>query len=264
LRVSIIRIADQAKWARRQRDGNPEDTVQEAIDVITPDLIVRNGPFKGMKYPDNKSFGSMLFPKLLGSYEREIQPVLDEICAKNYTDIVDVGCAEGYYAIGLALRIPSAWVYAFDIDQRAIRFCQRMAHLNGVVDRVITGSFCDSKALLRIPFRGRGLIVSDCEGYEKELFSEEVIAALSEHDFLIEVHDFIDLEISTVLRKRFEKTHQITVMDSTDDIRKAQTYDYKELETYSLRQKRVLLAEKRPAIMQWYYLQSLRSMSQTS
>ncbi|MGC4021912.1 MAG: hypothetical protein QM734_08190 [Cyclobacteriaceae bacterium] len=32
-------------------------------------LEVKNGPFKGMKYPSLSSFGSTLFPKLLGSYE---------------------------------------------------------------------------------------------------------------------------------------------------------------------------------------------------
>ena len=62
----------------------------------------------------------------------------------------------------------------------------------------------------------------------------------------------------------FEKTHKITAIDSIDDIRKAQTYDYKELETYSLRQKRLLLAERRPAIMQWYYLQPFKRINQTS
>ena len=52
--------------------------------------------------------GSVLIPKLLGSYEQELQPLLQRLAAQNYSEIVDIGCAEGYYAIGLGGCFPRA------------------------------------------------------------------------------------------------------------------------------------------------------------
>lgn len=59
------------------------------------------GPFAGMKYI-NKAHGSSLTPKIIGTYERELHPFIYEIADKQYDCIVDVGSAEGYYAVGLA------------------------------------------------------------------------------------------------------------------------------------------------------------------
>ena len=62
---------------------------------------VTSGPFAGMRYID-ASFGSAYIPKLLGTYEQELSNVLAGIIAKRPKAVVDVGAAEGYYAVGLA------------------------------------------------------------------------------------------------------------------------------------------------------------------
>ena len=41
---------------------------------IFSEQIVLNGIFRGMTYPNFISVGSTLFPKLLGSYEKELEP----------------------------------------------------------------------------------------------------------------------------------------------------------------------------------------------
>lgn len=231
--------------------------IKNAINMNCPDLVVLNGPFKGMKYPGVESFGSELFPKLLGSYEKETHCVIEEVCKQEYTEIVNVGCAEGYYAIGLALRFPKAKIYAYDTNSKAVRFCQKMAKLNNVDQRVIIGGFCSSETLQQFNFRGKGLIISDCEGYETSLFSERLIPFLANHDLLVELHDFIDINISSIIRKRFEMTHEIVTIESIDDIKKAQTYNYEELNGFDLKERKCLLGEGRPSIMQWYYMKSL-------
>lgn len=45
---------------------------------------------------------------------QEIHPFIDRICAASHPAIVDIGCAEGYSTIGLAMRISGATVSAFD------------------------------------------------------------------------------------------------------------------------------------------------------
>jgi SAM-dependent methyltransferase len=242
----------------RYRQDNPLAEPLPAVDMkaelvkISPDLTVKHGVFKGMKYPSKEAAGSMLFPKIIGSYEREIQPLIERLCARPYTEIVDVGCAEGYYAVGLAMRIPTAKVYAFDINEQAIALCKRMAEMNGVADRVVTGSFCDPETLMSLPLTGRALVISDCEAYEKKLFTPEVAAFLAPHDVLVEVHDCLDINISSYLRGVFERTHGIEMVQSIDDIKKAQIYDYPEMRAYTLGEKLVLMREWRGSIMEWF------------
>lgn len=249
---TLIPAASHARTAREaQKKAAP---AQGPFHSLFTDRIVRHGVFAGMRYPDMKAAGSALYPKLLGSYEKEIEPLLERLAAHPYTEIVVVGCAEGYYAVGLARRITTAKVFAFDIDEDAVRLCKEMARLNGVSDRVVTGAFCDADTLKHIPFTGRALILSDCEGFEKELFTQDNVPALARHELLVEVHDFIDIEISSYLRALFEPTHSIEVYSSIDDIQKARRYSYPELEGLALAARKKILAERRPAIMEWFYM----------
>jgi len=228
--------------------------IQKTLLNESAELKVKNGPFKGMKYPQVKSIGSSFTPKLIGSYEMEIQPIIEVICTRDYTQIIDIGCAEGYYAVGLAMRIRGAKVYAYDLNKEAISLCREMARTNKVSDRVVTGSFCNSETLRNLPSSEKTLIISDCEGYEMALFEEDVIPFLANYDILIETHDFIDIEISARLRERFQGTHLITSIQSCDDIAKAKTYFFPELQGYSLSNRKILLSEERPSIMEWFYL----------
>lgn len=260
LNATLIRVANFAALERKKSADSSSTTRVASFDIgseimrLSPNLAVMHGPFKGMHYPEMKSIGSSIAPKILGSYERELHQVLEQICLNDYTEIVDIGCAEGYYAVGMAMRIPTARVFAFDTNADAILLCERMAQLNNVAERLVAGSFCDTETLKTISCTTNALIFSDCEGYEKDLFTEEMAPVLARHDLLIEVHDFIDIEISSTIRRRFEKTHSITSIQSIDDIMKAHSYDYKELSGYSVEHRRKLFAENRPHIMEWLYM----------
>jgi len=223
---------------------------------ICPDLTVKHGVFKGMKYPYAGYVGSVLFPKLIGCYERELAPVIEQVCQQSYTEIVDIGCAEGYYAVGLAMRLPEARVFAFDTDRDAKRLCRAMAKINHVSDRLVIGSFCDERTLGELPLTRKALIVSDCEGYEKQLFTAQNAAALRKHDILIEVHDFVDSTISTHLREVFRSTHSLEVYSSIDDATKVALYDYPELHGMSVGEKFSIVRESRPVNMEWFFLKA--------
>ena len=230
------------------------NTMPNALKDIFAKKTVLHGVFTGMQYTELAAVGSALFPKFLGCYEKELEPLLEKICTIPYSEIVDIGCAEGYYAVGLAMNITTAKIYAFDNDPEAVKLCNEMAELNNVSDRVITGAFCNTKTLKNIPFTKKALILSDCEGYEKNLFTKDLIPHLSEHDLLIEVHDCIDINISTYLRELFSSTHKIEVIRSIDDIQKAHQYDYPELVGITLEQKFEILRERRQSIMEWFYI----------
>lgn len=215
---------------------------------------VLHGPFKGLQYPAFNAIGSSLYPKLLGSYERELHGVMDQILACEFSEIINIGCAEGYYAIGLARRFPTAKIIACDTDPHALRLCHQMASLNQVTNKVTYVSHFTSSDLSNFSFSMRGLIVCDCEGYEQLLFTSESVENLKGCYLLIETHDFIDIRITGRLRELFAPSHHVTAIKSLDDIEKTKLYHYQELEGADLATRKNVIGERRPAIMEWFFM----------
>ncbi len=242
-------IYGHARWVREnlQRD----ETLNRIARDLFPSLTVASGPFKDMRYPRLQSAGSALLPKLLGSYESELHATLEELLANEYSAVVDVGCAEGYYAVGLGLRLRNASIYAFDTDSRARAACAEMAKLNGVDGRIHIGGMCDKNVLRSLPLGAGALIISDCEGYEAELFDDEIARFLARHSLIVETHDFIKIDISPRLRSIFSKTHRVRSVKSIDDIQKAHIYQYEQLGKFDTDERYLILSERRPAIMEW-------------
>jgi hypothetical protein len=220
---------------------------------LSPSLTVLHGPFRGLRYVRAEAAGSALLPKVLGCYEHELHPVIERVLRTDYTDIVDVGCAEGYYAVGFGMRSPAATVRAFDTSPRARRLCAELAEHNGVAARLRLGDLCNEAVLLGLPLGRRALIVSDCEGYEAQLFTPSVAVQLARHDLLIEVHEADDPDLSRTLQSRFAATHDITVVDSVDDRHKLRLYELPELAGYDSRTRLRIVREGRAGAMEWLY-----------
>jgi hypothetical protein len=225
---------------------------------VSPSLTVLHGPFAGLRYPSARSVGSALVPKLLGSYEHELHGAIERILANEYSDVIDVGSAEGYYAIGFGMRFPRATVHAFDTSSRAQQLCAAMARANGVGSRLRLGGLCDEAALLGLALGPRALVLSDCEGYEARLFTPRAAEFLAPHDVLIEVHDADDPTLSETLQARFAATHDVTVVDSVDDKRKLRGRDYPELAAFDVKTRHRLVREGRASIMEWLLFTSKR------
>ena len=252
-------VYGHARWTREI--NHRDQVLARVLDDLFPDLTVASGPFQGLRYPKGRAFASAFLPKLVGSYESELHEALERLLTNSYSAVVDVGCAEGYYAVGLGLRLKDAQVYAFDTDSRARDCCAEMAQLNGISDKVHIGGLCDSNVLRSLPLGQKALIIADCEGYEKQLFTQEVRETLAGHDLIIEAHDFIDIDISQYLRHAFSGTHCIESIMSTDDIQKAHRYTYERLAKYNASERRMILGERRPAIMEWLVMTPLPAQS---
>lgn len=182
--------------------------------IISPELKILSGPFKDIKYPTLESAGSALLPKILGSYEDELQRIINDLIKKKYNLILDIGCAEGYYAVGFAKKLDDVKVIAYDNDKQALNLCIKMARYNNVEQKMTFEGFCSSDTLARFDFPVKSLIISDCEGYENELFNSENITNLSKSDILIELHNLVNPNIKEYLSKLFENSHSITTVSS--------------------------------------------------
>lgn len=211
-------------------------------------LVVQAGPFAGMLFAPKTSDGSIV-PKIIGSYEAELHDAIRSIQKNNYSTIINVGCAEGYYAVGLARSFPNATVHAFDLDPVARSLCAEMAGSNGVSVRI--HGECNAAVLNAVlPADGRSLVVSDCEGAELEILDPSAVRGLVSSDLLIELHDFINPIISSEMQRRFDNTHKITLISSEHRLPE----DFPSTAFLSDLEQRVALAEFRPEAMQWAFM----------
>ena len=172
---------------------------------------VLSGPFKGMDYAVRASEGSRA-ARLLGCYEASLAPVIEAIISRDYPLVFDIGCAEGYYAVGLALRMTKSRVLARDENPKAQALCQQLATLNGVAGRVEVGgrmahedfALCSGQPTL---------ILCDIEGAEAELLDPVAAPGLIAADILVEAHDVIHPGLADLLTRRFAATHHIIRLD---------------------------------------------------
>lgn len=218
-------------------------------------LVVQHGPFAGMIYI-SESTGSVLAPKLLGSYEAELHPVLQEMRARPYETIVNLGCGEGYYAVGLARLMPAARVHAFDSDPVAQDLCRQLAALNGVADRVHVEGECTPDRLNEL-VRGRTLVFCDVEGAELTLLDPARAPRLAGCDVLVELHDFIDATISAQVAARFAGTHDLRRIEQGG----RNPFVLPALRQWSQLDQALALCEFRPGPTPWAYLTARNEMN---
>ncbi|MCI5150591.1 MAG: methyltransferase domain-containing protein [Candidatus Electrothrix sp. MAN1_4] len=218
--------------------------------VFNSEYIVQNGPFRGMKYIKNSS-GSALLPKILGSYEEPIHSWVENIIKTSvYTKILDIGCAEGYYAVGFAQACPKADVIAYDLDQNAIVLCQELALLNKV-SNITFKTNCDHLELNKQCVQNT-LIFCDIEGTESYLLDIDKAEGLKQVDLIVESHDCFVPEVSDLLIDRFYNSHTIhIVVDYPFRIEKYSTPN-----PATQAELLELFDEKRPKFMKFLFLKS--------
>jgi len=151
-------------------------------------------------------------PYLLGTYEMELHPWWEQVRLRSFRQVIDVGAKFGYYAVGLAKQFPIAVVVAFDTDWWARKALREMIEANRV-QNVTVRSSCTPKWLSKHLQPG-ALIVSDCEGYERDLFCTLGVPSLTSATLIIETHEQVSPGVRSDLINRFQQTHEIRSVDS--------------------------------------------------
>lgn len=175
---------------------------------------IQSGPFKGAllhakgSWPGHKS-------RLLGTYEKELWPVIEELERLNVRHVIDVGCAEGYYSCGIAYSNPSIHVTAFDLSTAA-RCCTYFAsRSNGIANRLSVRRFFDIN-LYDGPSMGRELVFLDCEGFEATIVNPSTIQKFLDVALLIECHEMYVNGITDSLTDLLGHSHVVKRFDSQD------------------------------------------------
>lgn len=226
--------------------------------AFNDDLTVRFGPFAGMRYLPESS-GSQVLPKVLGSYEEPVQPWIEEIIAGGkYELILDIGCAEGYYAVGFAMRMPNAQIHAFDIDPCARELAGRLTALNNVGNRVLLHSECTFEVFQKMG-GPRTLIFCDIEGNEDDLLDPLRAPRLADCGIFVEAHDAFVPGVSERLITRFASSHKIRMI--VDYPGRLAAYSLPEIDALTSDDLAKLTDEVRPASMRFYFMEPLSHLT---
>lgn len=171
--------------------------------------LVQAGPFAGMEFMERSAEGCHV-PKLLGCYEEELHDFLRELPRRGYRTVLNIGCAEGYYAVGIKRLLPQAAVFAYDIDPVARQACAELAARNGVSVEV-GGEFAPADFERPARPSGKVLVWCDIEGAEVELLDPAKAAALAGMDLVVELHPTATGHALDIVPPRFSATHDIEI-----------------------------------------------------
>ena len=169
------------------------------------------GPFQGIRMELSGLSSRHLLCYLLGSAEIELRDVIGRIIDRGYRTILNIGAADGYYAVGLAVRSPGTHVEAFEALPAFHPIVERSARANGVQGRIVLRGACDANALrhhLQTDVRP-SLVLIDIEGGEAELLDPLAVPQLRQVDILVETHDAFVPHVTETLIDRFQPTHHI-------------------------------------------------------
>lgn len=248
---TIVRWSQYLCQERRSVEARRVVAADPLLHRIFKDAKVAGGPFQGMRYGKTSSFCSAYYPKILGTYEMELIPAINVFLEKGYCHIVDIGAADGFYAVGFALKSPESKIIAYEQSRRARKQLGILARTNGVQDSIEIRERCERSDMMSLPATP-GLLIVDCEGYEEVLLDDPVIQHLKEWDFLIETHDGFSRGVTRKLMERFMPTHNVTVVDTIHDLDKADHYMPEAIEHLKRRDQDLLLSEQREhATLRW-------------
>ena len=216
--------------------------------------IVQRGPFTGMRWLDSPRWGgSEKGVMLLGLYEQE---VLNNFVAASskYRTFVDVGAADGYYAVGFLINGKVERSIAFEAAEEGRKTIRRLAEKNGVLDKIsILGKASDNfaKDLLSLNVvPSESMFLVDIEGAEFNVLTEDLLDFLKSSLIIVETHAHIFPDpqgMMDSLVKRASKTHRISMWTSGA----RNPWAIQELDTFTELDRWILCSEGRIEIQQW-------------
>jgi hypothetical protein len=206
-RLAPAHMADRIRRYERhvrRRDG-VTDIAARLLDGGPP--VVQRGLFAGMRYPtDRLADIDVPTAKLLGVYEQEIATVFEDAIERDTRTFVDVGCADGYFAVGMPFVAPRLTTHAFDIARSARALCASVAAINDVTARVKIKDKFSTASLDGLDMQG-ALMLCDIEGAESTLFDGRLVSRLRHTFVAIEVHEHVVPGLSERLCSAFTATH---------------------------------------------------------
>jgi hypothetical protein len=221
------------------------------------DNTVAYGPFRGLILSDTSWWGAAdRGSMLLGIYEQEVLAALKDLSAGRST-FIDLGAADGYYAVGAVTSGLFAKSIAFEVSELGQAAVAQNAFRNSVGNRVrvLGEAKPDFLYSLRKDFEldlSSTVLLVDIEGAEFDLLSVELLRQLRRTALIVEVHDFQLGDSGQVeqLLDRAEEFFEISwITTGQRDLS-----EFSEIDDWPEDDRWILCSESRPKRMRWLVL----------
>lgn len=173
---------------------------------------VSYGPFAGMQISPVAWWDQTdLASKILGFYELEVLNVLSQVDRSLYRYFVDLGAADGYYAIGALRAGMFQKAFCFEMSERGREVIRANAALNEVSDSVAVFGYADSRFYESLPEESlsSSVVLIDIEGGEFGLLTDELLVRLKDAMLVIELHEFMVDDGAANLKKLVERLERV-------------------------------------------------------
>lgn len=153
---------------------------------------VQLGAYKGLKLQgDSNVSRGPLGLKIFGLYETQ---VVNEITASApFTDLINLGAADGYMSLGPLFAGLCDRSICFEMTEEGRNAVQANAEMNGVAENVVIRGIADETLGAQLNEIGadlsKSVILCDIEGAEFDVLTEELLAALKNARIIVELHD---------------------------------------------------------------------------
>jgi len=150
---------------------------------------VAYGLFEGMQLSENVWWGKYDVPlKILGAYEAQVLKKMAEF-AQHSSTFIDIGAADGYYAVGALKSGLFEQSICFEISEKGREALLENAKINGVSDKLTIFEEADQNSLASLSKQSTdGFVLCDIEGAEFSLFNHQVFKELRNMHLIIELH----------------------------------------------------------------------------
>jgi hypothetical protein len=168
---------------------------------------VEAGPFEGLRYPAGMGTVAAVDLKRQGLYEAPVAPLI-AAALERATAFVDIGSAEGFYAVSAARMGVPTTAYEASRTQRAA--ISRLAAANDVSLEI-------RRACRTVPKAPPGAVcLMDVEGAEATLLDDGAARRLAATVVFVELHEEQVPGVTDQLLQRFRATHESQVVETEE------------------------------------------------
>jgi len=217
---------------------------------------VSYGPFKGLKFVGESWWegDQDRAAILLGLYEKDILDILERSRTK-YSTLINLGAADGYYAVGALMGGLFEKGYCFEVEPKGREIIAQNAMLNGVKDKLKIFGAATNDFYLQIPSseRDRAVVIVDIEGAEFDVLTAEVFDAFTRSLFIVEIHDWVEQGEAKI--KRLQESIPSNYTLTTVKMGARDLSQFEELKNYNDTDRWLICSEGRPVLMSWFVIE---------
>lgn len=220
---------------------------------------VQNGIFKGLKIQEKQWWGiGDVAIKCFGYYEIEVQNIIEKVQRENNLNtFIDIGGADGYFALGLVKNKIFEQSLIFEISSLGRKSIKNGSRLNQVEDRISIYGEATQFNLAHILNENdielkNTLLLCDIEGEEYNLINQDLLNFLRDSYIIIELH-FFNNDLLSKKNKFLEllaSYHSLNIFNSLNRVINISS----EFHLMDENERALLLSEGRSHIGEWVLL----------